>query len=118
MVATWVPWFAYALTQEEKFDAETMIELLIIPALGLLLPASEMAYENGPAWVQPIINFVIESTVYNDWEWVMFLWLLPVAALLWAMTILGARGKWSLAIVFTIGLAFQVVSIYIFHTYY
>ena len=71
---------------------------------------------NGPEWVQPIIDIVIDGTVYADW--LMFLWILPVGSLIWAMTILGARGKWSLAIVFTIGLAFQLVSISIFHTHY
>lgn len=116
VIVTWAPWIVYAAigNEEEGFDLIAIIYLLIIPALGLLLPACEMIEDRAPDWVTPIIDFVL----YPDWEWLIFLWILPVAALIWAMTVLGARGKWSLAITATIGLAFQIASVYFYHHFY
>lgn len=116
VVATWAPWIVYAAIENdvEGFDATAILYLLIIPALGLLLPACEMIEDRGPDWISPVIDLVL----YPDWEWLIFLWIFPIAGLIWAMTTLGARGNWSLAITFLIGLAFQIVSVVFYQYFY
>lgn len=104
-VVLFAPWFVYVLIDHEpgNVDAEMVFELSVIPVLGPAYLSAEISGDLFPEWVLDLLESSLDFPA-------IILWLLPVAALLWAMTILGARGRWWLTAVLAIGLAFEVIS--------